>query len=51
MGRDRSALGLRINQQFDALPKRIPANVTEALTAAAREAVDNVVKHAGTPEA
>ena len=51
MGRDRSALGLRINQQFDALPKRIPGRVTEALTGAAREALNNVVKHAGTAEA
>ena len=29
MGRDRSALGLRINQQFDALPKQFPPHVTE----------------------
>jgi signal transduction histidine kinase len=51
MGRDRSALGLRINQQFDSLPKRIPANVTAALVGAAREALNNVVKHAHTAEA
>jgi signal transduction histidine kinase len=51
MGRDRSALGLRVNQQFDALPKRFPRHVTEALTGAAREALNNVVKHAGTGEA
>ena len=51
MGRDRSALGLRVNQQFDALPKRIPQKVTDALTGAAREALNNVVKHAGTGEA
>ena len=51
MGRDRSALGLRINQQFDALPKQFPPHVTQALTGAAREALNNVVKHAGTDEA
>jgi signal transduction histidine kinase len=51
MGRDRSALGLRINQQFDALPKQIPEQVAEALVGAAREALNNVVKHAGTAEA
>jgi signal transduction histidine kinase len=51
MGRDRSALGLRINQQFDALPKQIPRHVTEALVGAAREALNNVVKHADTAEA
>lgn len=51
MGRDRSALGLRINQQFDGLPKQFPAHITEALTGAAREALNNVVKHAGTTEA
>jgi signal transduction histidine kinase len=51
MGRDRSALGLRINQQFDSLPKQIPKHVTEALVGAAREALNNVVKHAHTSEA
>jgi signal transduction histidine kinase len=51
MGRDRSALGLRINQQFDALPKVFPRHVAEALTGGAREALNNVVKHAGTAEA
>jgi signal transduction histidine kinase len=51
MGRDRSALGLRINQQFDSLPKQIPRQVAEALVGAAREALNNVVKHASTTEA
>lgn len=51
MGRDRSALGLRINQQFDSLPKEIPKHVTEALVGATREALNNVVKHAQTAEA
>jgi signal transduction histidine kinase len=51
MGRDRSAMGLRINQQFDSLPKHIPKHVTEALVGAAREALNNVVKHAHTSEA
>jgi signal transduction histidine kinase len=44
-------LGLRINQQFDSLPKQIPTHVTEALVGAAREALNNVVKHAHTSEA
>ncbi len=51
MARDRSAFGLRINQQFNALPARIPQYVAEALTGAAREALNNVAKHAGTKEA
>jgi signal transduction histidine kinase len=51
MARDRSTLGLRINQQFNALPTRIPQEVAEALTGAAREALNNVAKHAGTTEA
>src|SRR5579859_7605456 len=51
MGRDRSALGLRINQQFDSLPKQLPEQVTDALVGAAREALNNVVKHAHTAEA
>lgn len=51
MGRDRSALGLRINQQFDSLPKQIPKHVTDALVGAAREALNNVFKHAQTVEA
>lgn len=51
MGRDRSALGLRVNQQFDALPRHIPPQAADALVGAAREALNNVVKHAGTGEA
>lgn len=51
MGRDRSALGLRINQQFDSLPKQIPEHVTAALVGAAREALNNMAKHAHTSEA
>ena len=42
---------MRINQQFDALPKQFPQYITQALTGAAREALNNVVKHAGTAEA
>jgi signal transduction histidine kinase len=52
MARDRAALGaLRINQQFDALPARIPAHVADALTGAAREALNNAAKYADVSEA
>jgi signal transduction histidine kinase len=51
MARDRSALGaVRINQQFDALPARLPAQVADALAGAAREALNNAAKHAGVSE-
>ncbi len=51
VARDRSALGvLRINQQFDALPARLPARVADALTGAAREALNNAAKHADVDE-
>jgi signal transduction histidine kinase len=51
MARDRSTLGaLRINQQFDALPANIPAPVADALTGAAREALNNAAKYARVDE-
>jgi signal transduction histidine kinase len=47
MSRDRSTLGsLRINQKFDGLPRQLPAHVAEALTGAAREALNNAAKYA-----
>lgn len=42
------ALGLRIHFQRDALPDDLPAEVIEGLGDAAREALNNVIKHAGT---
>jgi signal transduction histidine kinase len=45
--RDRAAPGeLRINQQFDALPTILPTHVADALAGAAREALNNAIKHA-----
>jgi signal transduction histidine kinase len=51
MARDRSTLGsLRINQQFDALPPGLPAQIADALASAACEALNNAAKHAGVEE-
>jgi signal transduction histidine kinase len=51
MARDRTRLGsLRINHQFDALPSNIPTHVAEAVTGAAREALNNASKYAGVEE-
>jgi len=51
MARDRSVLSrLRINQQFDALPARIPPEVADAITGAAREALNNAAKYASVDE-
>ncbi|GLY50848.1 hypothetical protein [Lentzea sp. NBRC 102530] len=49
--RDRSALGLRVHPQFDDLPTHIPALVADAITGAAREALNNVAKYAEVAEA
>ena len=49
--RDKQALGLRVHSQFHALPANLPAPVSAMLVAAAREALTNVAKHAGTNEA
>lgn len=47
---DRATLK-RVNTIFDRLPPDLPAGVVEALTGAAREALNNVAKHARTDEA
>jgi len=49
--RDKQALGLRVHSQFHALPASLPAAVSTMLVGAAREALTNVTKHAGTNEA
>jgi signal transduction histidine kinase len=49
--RDQSALGLRIHSQFGGLPEDLPAGTVEALAGACREALNNVIKHAGTAQA
>jgi signal transduction histidine kinase len=49
--RDQSALGLRIHSQFGAVPEDLPSGTVAALAGATREALNNVIKHAGTDEA
>lgn len=49
--RDEQAMGLRVHSQFHALPQRVPPRVSAMLIGAAREALINVSKHAGTDEA
>lgn len=51
VARDKQALGLRVHSQFHALPASVPARVSVMLIGAAREALTNVAKHAGTDEA
>jgi signal transduction histidine kinase len=45
------ALGLRVHQHFGDLPDHLPPAVVAALAGACREALNNVLKHAGTGEA
>lgn len=47
---DQAARGLRVNQQFDALPADIPVLVVEALSGAIREALTNAAQHANVEE-
>lgn len=46
-----AAHGLRVDYQLSQLPADLPAKVVEALTGASREALNNVVAHAGTDRA
>ncbi|MCW3840447.1 ATP-binding protein [Micromonospora yasonensis] len=46
-----SLLGLRVRYQGTTVPPDVPPQVVEALRAAAREALNNVVKHAGVDQA
>lgn len=48
---DTTALGLRIHYLADGLPPDLPGHVVRALAEATREALANVVRHAGTHEA
>lgn len=45
------ALGLRVHSQFGELPDGLPSQVIAALSGACREALNNVLEHAGTGEA
>lgn len=45
------AVGLRVHYQHDPVPDDIPPRVVDALADAAREAVNNVAKHAGVSDA
>jgi signal transduction histidine kinase len=44
-------LGLEVRQQYDSLPDGLPPEAVEAIAHAVREALNNVAKHAGTPDA
>lgn len=46
-----AAHGLRVDYQLSQLPGDLPAKVVEAFTGASREALNNVVAHAGTDRA
>lgn len=48
---DASALDLRVHLRSVPVPGRIPRHVVEAVRDAAREALNNVARHAGTREA
>jgi signal transduction histidine kinase len=49
--RAQQALGLRVHARFGPVPDGLPGAVIAALTGACREALNNVIKHAGTGEA
>lgn len=51
MVRDQEALGLVIHYDSDTVPHHLPPDVVDAITHAAREALNNVAKHARTMEA
>lgn len=51
VSRAHADMGLEVRQQYDALPDSLPPEAIEAIALAVRESLNNVVKHAGTPEA
>jgi len=51
VSRAHAELGLEVRQQYDSLPDGLPPEAVEAISHAVREALNNVVKHAGTPDA
>jgi len=51
VSRAHADLGLEVRQQYDSLPDGLPPEVVEAIAHAVREALNNVVKHAGTADA
>lgn len=51
VSREQSALGLRVHQKATELPADLPVVVIDAIVGATREALNNVVKHAGVGDA
>lgn len=51
IGRELAALGLRTQVHCASVPVSLPTDVIQALTLATREALNNVVKHAGVTQA
>ncbi len=49
--REHAAAGLRVHPHIDSVPDVVPREVVRAMGDALREALANVVKHAGHPEA
>ncbi len=49
--RELAASGLRVHPNIDSVPDFVPTDVARALADSLREALTNVVKHAGRPEA
>ena len=49
--RDHTAAGLRIHQHLAEVPDALPEEVCVAISAAIREALNNVARHSGTTEA
>lgn len=51
LNREHSASGLRLHQQLSDLPDALPDEVLAAISAAIREALNNVLRHSGAREA
>jgi signal transduction histidine kinase len=47
---ERNTHGLNVHYSSDELPETLPADVLDAITRAINEALNNVAKHAGTPD-